>query len=182
MVTSDHGEAFDEHNERFHGTNLYEEQLRVPLLIVQPSLRPKVVKAPVQLIDVFPTLIGLSHAPWPSTLDGHDLSGLMEGRTNKHTAVIATLREQLTLVQGNFKLIWDLRKDAMQLFNLAADPRELHDLTQERSQESLHLRSQLQDWIEEQLAGADRLRLIYAVPAVPEAVRPRGPDLTRRRH
>ncbi len=170
VVTSDHGEAFDEHNERFHGTNLYDEQLRVPLLIVQPSLRPKVVKAPVQLVDIFPTLIGLSHAPWPSTLDGHDLSGLMEGRTNKHTAVIATLREQLTLVQGNFKLIWDLRKDAMQLFNLAADPHELHDLTKERSQESLHLRAQLQDWIEEQLAGADRLRLIYAVPTVPAAV------------
>ncbi len=60
IVTSDHGECIGHHGFFDHQFNLYEDLLRVPLLITHPKL-PKgiAVKTPVQLSDIFPTLLGL---------------------------------------------------------------------------------------------------------------------------
>jgi len=37
VVAADHGEEFDEHGGRYHGTTLYDEQVRVPLVIYVPA-------------------------------------------------------------------------------------------------------------------------------------------------
>jgi arylsulfatase A-like enzyme len=71
IFTSDHGEEFAEHDARFHYT-LYEEVMRVPLIIKAPDLAPRVVDDPVEQIDIMPTLLSLL----PSGLDAaEDLPG-----------------------------------------------------------------------------------------------------------
>jgi hypothetical protein len=58
IVTADHGEEFSEHGGRYHGTTVYEEQVRVPLVVNAPGLLPPHhVSAPVQLIDLLPTVL-----------------------------------------------------------------------------------------------------------------------------
>lgn len=170
IVTSDHGEAFDEHNERYHGTNLHDEQLRVPLLIAAPGLSPRVVSEPVQLVDLFPTVLGLTDAPRPSATDGHDLSHLLSGRAEASRAAFASVQDRLMVVRGKSKLIWDLRQSTGQLFDLESDPHELHDLSSERASQWVLLRSELDRWIDAQLSDAERLRASLAVPEVPEPI------------
>jgi len=56
IVTADHGEAFGEHNSLGHGT-LYEELIRVPLIIAGPGIKAgAVVSEPVELMDLAPTI------------------------------------------------------------------------------------------------------------------------------
>ena len=59
-VTADHGEEFGDHGGVYHGSTLYDEQVRVPLVISAPGLTARRVSAPVELIDVAPTLVALN--------------------------------------------------------------------------------------------------------------------------
>jgi len=75
IVTSDHGEEFNEHGGFWHGTTLYDEQVRVPLLVKLPQSRRggTVVRHWVQSIDLMPTVLGLLQVPIPEGVQGGDL-------------------------------------------------------------------------------------------------------------
>jgi arylsulfatase A-like enzyme len=77
VVTSDHGEAFGEHDLFGHGVSLYEDQLHVPLLIIAPGLVPSghVIDRVVSLRDVPATLLDLAGHPDPP-LPGTSLASL----------------------------------------------------------------------------------------------------------
>jgi arylsulfatase A-like enzyme len=60
VVTGSQGQEFLEHGYLGHAWTLYEEQLRVPLIVHAPDLvAPQRVATPVSTIDVYPTLVGL---------------------------------------------------------------------------------------------------------------------------
>ena len=82
-VAADHGEALGEHGELTHGFLLYEPTLHVPLILRGPRLSAgRVVRTPVSLVDLAPTLEGLlALPPGSGKLDGRDLSGsLLSGK------------------------------------------------------------------------------------------------------
>lgn len=170
IVTSDHGEAFDEHGERYHGTNLHDEQLRVPLIMAAPDLKPTVVREPVQLVDVFPTLAAKLGIPWPHGVEGHDLGARIDGNSPTRHAAHAAVEDQRAIVRGHHKLIWDLRRGTSQLFDLAADPHELRDVSLEQPLQASHLRSELYQFIDDQLRSAERLHLVHSTAKVPEPI------------
>ena len=81
VVTSDHGEMFGEHGKWVHRSTVYEEMVRIPLLIrydgvVSPGL---VVTAPVQTTDVLPSILDWIGLPIPGDLHGTSLSALAQG-------------------------------------------------------------------------------------------------------
>jgi arylsulfatase A-like enzyme len=59
IVTADHGEEFGEHGGRYHGTTVYEEQVRVPLVMNAPGLLAprRVTRARASLVDLLPTVL-----------------------------------------------------------------------------------------------------------------------------
>jgi arylsulfatase A-like enzyme len=71
VFTSDHGEHFGEHWERFHGNSLYQESLRIPLILKRPNEEEagRRVQTPVQLLDVFPTLLRSAGLEVPQGLE-----------------------------------------------------------------------------------------------------------------
>ena len=71
ILAADHGEEFDEHGGRYHGSTLFDEQVRVPLIIAVPGLAPRVVQSPVELVDVAPTVLGLLDLPVPAAHARH---------------------------------------------------------------------------------------------------------------
>ncbi|HEX9982936.1 MAG TPA: sulfatase-like hydrolase/transferase [Thermoanaerobaculia bacterium] len=75
IILSDHGEGLSEHGEEEHGIFLYREAIHVPLLIKLPKSQRggESVTAPVQLIDLLPTLTKLAGADTPQGLRGADL-------------------------------------------------------------------------------------------------------------
>jgi N-sulphoglucosamine sulphohydrolase, C-terminal len=81
VLLSDHGEAFWQHGERGHGAHVYEEYLRVPLLLHLPStsgIEPQRVTRVVELVDLVPTLVDLYGVPAaPSSMAGESLLPLL---------------------------------------------------------------------------------------------------------
>ena len=78
VVVADHGEEFREHGLMGHHQTLYEEVIRVPLIILVPGHEQRVDVTPlVSLTDVAPTLLDLLAIPQPPEFEGHSLRGLM---------------------------------------------------------------------------------------------------------
>src|SRR5439155_857600 len=80
-ATADHGEEFLEHGGTEHAKTLYQELVRVPLVVRVPrgpgGTREK---ATVQQIDLMPTLLALTGLPAPRALPGRDLSARLTGQ------------------------------------------------------------------------------------------------------
>ena len=74
VFTSDHGEEFAEHGGEYHYT-LYDEIVRVPLVISAPGLAPGIRNVPAQQVDLLPTLLALLDIEGPNELPGVDLLG-----------------------------------------------------------------------------------------------------------
>ena len=134
VVAADHGESLGEHQERTHGLFVYDATTRVPLLLWAPaSLPPAVVRGPVGLVDVMPTvldLVGVTAVPG----DGRSLVPAARGQAVEARDVyLEALNANLTrhwapltaLVAGTAKFI-DLPE--AELYDLAADPGETRNL------------------------------------------------------
>ncbi len=95
VVTADHGEEFFEHGGRGHRQTLFDEVLRVPLLIVPPrSAVPSPAErcdAQVSLSDLLPTVLDLAGLPDPGGLHGRSLRPALEGEPLDPRAEVATL-------------------------------------------------------------------------------------------
>jgi len=73
IITSDHGEEFWEHNTFGHGKSVYENVVRVPLIISAPGETAGIVTTPVSHIDLAPTMINLAGLRVPATMQGRPL-------------------------------------------------------------------------------------------------------------
>ncbi|MET0555230.1 MAG: sulfatase [Vicinamibacteria bacterium] len=137
IVTSDHGEEFGDHGGGGHAHSLYSEVLRVPLVVHGvPGAVPHRVDEPVSLIDVMPTLRELIGRPADARAEGLSLLGLLRGGGQgfdrplfAHLVQFETGRIWEATIEGEWKRL-RLRPGAPQLYNLADDPQEAHDLSE----------------------------------------------------
>ncbi|HZI63381.1 MAG TPA: tetratricopeptide repeat protein, partial [Thermoanaerobaculia bacterium] len=139
-VAGDHGEALGEHGESTHGLLLYEATLRVPLLLRGPGLAAgQVVREPVSLADLAPTLAGLAGRPLATLAPrgGRDLArDLLAGSPPPAADLYAETEYPRSfgwaglaaLRHGNWKLISGPRPE---LYDLGADPAEARDRSAE---------------------------------------------------
>lgn len=89
VVASDHGEAFGEHGEIGHSVFVYDTTLRIPLIVKGPGVpADRVAGAPVSLVDVAPTALGLLGVTGFDA-DGIDLAGVLNGGTPSDRALYA---------------------------------------------------------------------------------------------
>ncbi|MEE4271613.1 MAG: sulfatase [Thermoanaerobaculales bacterium] len=136
VFTSDHGEEFWEHGGLEHGHTLYDELLRVPLVVkpARPGASGLRLSAPVSIVQIVPTLLELlslegSDQYLPS-LAGHWRDDLPPPAVRPLYASSLSVGEPRTAVtSGGYKLIrWD-HSDIEELYNIATDPRERHNLS-----------------------------------------------------
>ena len=146
VVTSDHGEAFDEHGMSWHGVDLWEQLVRVPLIYYVPGAKPHRVMLKRSAIDLVPTVLDLLEIPQPPP---GDLSGQSSAaaivapddvaieerdvfcdmpagtRVSRHRALLHGPTPGMKLMSegGPVYLMFDLSKD----------PGELNDLSRDRA-------------------------------------------------
>lgn len=152
ILTADHGEEFDEHGGRYHGKTLFEEQIRVPLIIAVPDVAPRVIPGPVELIDLAPTILGLLDIPVPVRMRGTDLGPWLASPpapNDRLPPAFAEVENKRMIVLGNEKLVCDLNFGFCQYFDLARDPREQRDLAAERPERVSELRGRLDLWLDD---------------------------------
>ncbi len=87
-VTADHGESLGAHGEDTHGIFLYDETIRVPLVIKlpRPSASPIQIENRVELVDVLPTILQAAAIAVPGEVQGHSLLGLMTAKSAANPA------------------------------------------------------------------------------------------------
>ena len=149
VVTSDHGEEFLEHGGWEHQKTLYEEVLRIPLLMKLPGSKGagRRVSRQVSLVDVAPTILEEMELPAVAGFEGRSLSGLIRGSEKTldgpggpadqawaETQHTTDDSHKLALRQGGNgrKLIVSRHDDgseaSVELYDLARDPQERDDL------------------------------------------------------
>ena len=168
IVVSDHGEAFLEHGVFSHGHGLYEELLRVPLLVRLPggALAGTVVDRPVTLLDVVPTILGQVGVEPPTDLPGVDLFAAdLPPPEPFITESMYSGPDRTGVVDGDVKYVYThppgflgfnqarvepsarAYRAVEELYDLAADPGEQHNLARERPDQVAHYRAQVHAWL-----------------------------------
>ncbi|MCW5891452.1 MAG: sulfatase [bacterium] len=151
VVTADHGEAFQEHGHLKHAVSLYDELVRVPLVLAGPGIAPGRVLVPVQGIDLYPTLARLLGLEPPAALPGRDLlAPLAEVPIVSETSLAhgpgGTLVDLVAVRHDGWKLIHAPQLDRFELFDLRADPGEQIDRFASAPEEARRLGEALDAW------------------------------------
>jgi arylsulfatase A-like enzyme len=157
VLTADHGEQFWEHGASLHGHTLYEEEIRVPWMMLTHGLVKRFDDVPVLNSDMAPTLVDLAgYAVDPAYTDTHmgvALRPLIQGGDKApylHRTVAGRAsfkRRFLWYRDWTWKLVYSADLDVLQLFNVVRDPLEQHNLLQEHSRLAAEMESELMGYL-----------------------------------
>ena len=158
VVTSDHGEGFGRWPRNYHGKTLYDEVLRVPLIMVGDGIPAgRRVASQVPAIDLFATLADLYDLPVPDDVDSHSLREMIEGTVDEprpvhlcclssHRTKDGTLQPQRLGIRTNgYKYVITESGDEEELYDLTADPDEKVNLVDTYGGIAAQLRLEVQE-------------------------------------
>ncbi|MDJ0762995.1 MAG: sulfatase-like hydrolase/transferase [Myxococcota bacterium] len=144
-VFADHGEEFEDHGGQFHGTSLYDEQVRVPLLMRIPGVSHRIIETPVSLVDLMGTHLAILDIPIPARCRSKDLTGLIAG-TTKDGEAFAQAHGANMIATRAFKLICQHGLDLCQLYDLEKDPKEQRSVAVAHPDLTQALKQRLRNW------------------------------------
>ncbi|GAB3687908.1 hypothetical protein GCM10028857_21500 [Salinarchaeum chitinilyticum] len=151
VVTGDHGEAFGEHGRYGHHPYLYDELLRVPLILNGPGLGAgTVVDDQVSLIDIGPTLYDLTGVETPEAVQGESLVPLIDGEESDERVALCTALGGDTLAARTteWKCFWRVRDGEVELYDLEEDPEETNDVSAQRPEVVERFKGELESYLE----------------------------------
>jgi len=130
IITSDHGEEFFEHGDFTHGFQLYEESIRVPLIINFPSKIPEGMKVQTQvgIIDIMPTILDILDIKTSNEFEGKSIIPLISQNKKGERILYSELyRFGKKLVCARFKnckYIYNIKENKEEFYDLNSDPNE----------------------------------------------------------
>jgi arylsulfatase A-like enzyme len=127
VLTGDHGEAFGEHGCIGHGSSVYEEEVRVPCVLINPRLAPLGRRSPVlgNHVDLWPTLTDILGLPADPRWQGRSLVGPDAGERRVY---FHAHESALGVRDGQYKYIWNYTDKHEMLFDINSDPLEKQNL------------------------------------------------------
>jgi len=135
ILTADHGELLGEHGRISHGGSLYDELLRVPLIICGPGIDPKTrIDSQVSLLDLAPTILDLLGFETPKSFLGKTLVPLIRGRkTNLEKPVVSedirrSIQYSCRTEQWKYIIKVNGTETEEELFDLKNDPGESENI------------------------------------------------------
>jgi HEAT repeat protein len=147
IVTADHGEEFGDHGGRYHGTSVYDEQVRVPLVVHAPGLvAPRRVRTPVGLVDVMPTVLGATAIPISPRIRGRDLGPELTGR-NVDGMAFSETDDHTMFARKDLRLLCARKVGACRVHDVSADPKQLEDASGAHPEETLALKNELRRFL-----------------------------------
>jgi arylsulfatase A-like enzyme len=170
IITADHGDFFGEHGLLFHTFDLYDEVIKVPLIIKLPGdSKKKIVESLVQTSDIFPTLVDYLNIRLTSVRQkliqfslfadnpGHEfivserrdvtMDGIQRAIINDLVGKEQYLEDILSIRTDKYKLIWS-SKQRHRLYDLKKDPKENNNIYSLNNHIVNSLLSMLNEWKE----------------------------------
>jgi arylsulfatase A-like enzyme len=163
ILLSDHGEGLGDHGEAEHAIFVYREQIQVPLLVKLPHAGKAgaVVNTPVELVDVFPTILDRTDTPAPKS--GHRvgqslltfLSGGPQNRQIYSESYYARFHfgwsDLHSVIEGNDHFI---RAPHPELYDLGVDPGEKNNTVEQNRRAYVRMRQAIEPYVREAAAPA----------------------------
>jgi arylsulfatase A-like enzyme len=157
LITSDHGEMFERGYWGHGGVMMYDPSIHIPLLIHAPGQASRVdIQTPTSNVDLLPTLLSVAGREIPSELDGQILPGFSDEYDQErpifsmdaaqNPAFAPLKKASISMRKGDFKVIATLGYtdiDTFEFYNLADDPEEMQDLSQNETITFARLRDEL---------------------------------------
>jgi choline-sulfatase len=142
IVTSDHGEEFLEHQKFGHGNTLYEEVVKVPLILRLPESESAgvVVDRAVSLVDLLPSILDYLDIAIPVELQGQSVLPLLRGEQSSPRFILTSLSrfpalKTKSITLGSWKYVHHYADpEQTGLFELSRDPGEQRNLLHRRSE------------------------------------------------
>ncbi len=168
VVTSDHGEGLMQRGHWYHSVHIYEEAVRVPLIFRWPERIPAGTRhdAPVEMVDLFPTLLELADLPQATAGPGRSLAAALRGEAtldpqrpvflqrryynNANAGQVKMNGAQFGIRSGHWKFIVGPRENRTELYDLNADPRETANLIDRQPERARELATRLHGWRDQQ--------------------------------
>jgi hypothetical protein len=157
LFTSDHGEQFWEHGASLHGHTVYEEEIRIPLILVSHAIQKRFKDVPVIAADMAPTIADLAgysvDPPYDDPHMGISLLPLIrkderERYLKRDVVGRASFKRRYFLYRNwEWKLVYLAELDLLQLFNVIDDPSEKNNLLEEESVLAAELEQELLEYL-----------------------------------
>lgn len=144
ILSADHGEELGDHGGWYHGSTLYEEQVRVPLIWSSPGIaNPGRVTRPVEILDIATTILSTAGIPRDVRMRGDDLGPHLAGAELETPAfAFASIDTERMATDGRYKLLCD-PQGRCRLHDLVDDPLERADLAEDEPERTAAMRAAL---------------------------------------
>jgi arylsulfatase A-like enzyme len=127
VLTGDHGEEFGEHGCFGHNWSVYEEEIRVPCVLICPRLGPLGRRSAVvgSHVDLWATITDICGLPADPRWQGRSL---VSGGPTGRRAYFYRATAEVGVREGKYKYVWDYEQNLQRLYDLSADPSERHNV------------------------------------------------------
>ncbi len=163
LISSASGNEFYEHKQFDHGYSLYDELIKVPLIIKVPDGQHGIIDSQVRTLDIMPTVLDLVHVKNTDVISqkmqGVSLRPLMEGKKlvldafSETDYLLCSFKRSLRTADG-WKFIYSLDTGERELYDLNKDSKELNNLIDVEPETAYQLEQRLFDWM--RLMGQDK--------------------------
>jgi arylsulfatase A-like enzyme/Flp pilus assembly protein TadD len=192
VLCGDHGESLGEHGEKTHGFFIYNATMHVPLIIRLPENRlpdnaaARTVADPVSLVDLMPTVLGAVGLEIPSQVQGRNLlSELRADRTDRERSnrdrvlygetFLPRIHFNWSELRGSENTKYHfIDAPRPELYDLAKDPAEVHNLFTEKKAVAEEMRAKLTGMIRDYSAGKELAEKTGLDPALMERLKALG--------
>jgi phosphoglycerol transferase MdoB-like AlkP superfamily enzyme len=146
IVVGDHGEAFGRHGQTSHAGGIYEENLHIPLILINPILfHGEHLTQVGGISDIAPTIFSIINKPIPENWQGENLFSINRRKKvyffNPYSDILFGFRE------GDFKFIYNATGNVYSLFDLKKDPHEEYNIADKNKPYVEESKKQLNAWI-----------------------------------
>jgi glucan phosphoethanolaminetransferase (alkaline phosphatase superfamily) len=167
VIMADHGESLGERGVYKHATQLYNEQIHVPMIVYVPNQTPRRINDYVSTIDLGSTILSAVGVDYPRQYLGISLMALIRGeaftrppvygeQTSQEISPYVRLDQQvhpeskkyMVIVQDGFKLIYNRDFNNFELFDLKSDPGEQRNLYDRMPEKSMELKTFLGHFVD----------------------------------
>lgn len=149
IITGLHGEELFEHGGLGHGHQLYNEVMKVPLIIRGERFGEGRIEGLCSPMDIFPTVLSWLGYDIPDGIDGVSLLGSGDGATGRviQAEQILNGEEMKSLTTSEYHYIYNTDDNSEELYSLIDDPAMLNNIAGENHDVVLKFRGMLEDWM-----------------------------------